>query len=128
MKKLSDENLAEAIKLRAIYDLNARRLGVTQESIAIALGASGNAAAAHYMGPRAKNPLNIDAAIVFAKLLECNVRDFSPRIADKIETILDFYLGSKHPALKAIVTLIDAMDESQRDHLLRVVETYRPAQ
>lgn len=82
-RALSEEALRECTALNAIYKAKKRELGVTQELIAIeGLKANSQSAASHYLTGR--NALNAEAAAVFAKYLQVQVQEFSPRLAKEI--------------------------------------------
>lgn len=82
-RTLTDEERRECDALNAIYKAKKKTLGVTQELIAIeGLKASSQSAASHYLTGR--NALNSEAAAVFAKFLQVDVQEFSPRLAKEI--------------------------------------------
>lgn len=76
---LTEEQLADAARLKAIYEAKKRDLGFTQESLAAQLGWNTQSAVSQYLNGRI--PLNTDAAVKFSKALHCVVSDFSPRLA-----------------------------------------------
>ncbi|HBP1962760.1 LexA family transcriptional regulator [Pseudomonas aeruginosa] len=83
-RPLTAEEKQECQALNAIYKAKKRELGITQEKIALeGLGATTQSAASHYL--TGKNALNAEAAAVFARYLDIQVRDFSPRLAEEIE-------------------------------------------
>lgn len=125
MSKLTQEQIDDAVRLKNIYLLKSRALQVTQEMIGAALGGKGQSAAANYMGPKAKNPLNIRAAITFAKMLECSVSDFSPSIAQQIDEVTRYHLGTKYPDFAALAQLVEMMNEDQRGQLMAIARTFR---
>ena len=85
-RQLTPEELQECSALNAIYKAKKKELGITQERIAIeGLKAGSQSAASHYLTGR--NALNVEAAAVFSKYLQCSVADFSPRLATEIATM-----------------------------------------
>lgn len=83
-RKLTETELAECHALRSLFRERKKPLGLTQESIGVAMGIS-QSAVGHYLHGR--NPLNIQAALTFARLLQVNVADFSPRLAKQAENL-----------------------------------------
>ena len=80
-KPLSDEQLKDALRLKAIYELKKNALGLSQEGIADTLGVSQSAVASLLNGVNALNPSNASA---LARVLKVNIEDFSPSIAADI--------------------------------------------
>lgn len=80
-KPLTDEQLADAERLKAIYSLKKKSLGVTQDDIAEALGVN-QSAVSHYLN--GVNPLNPKAIAVFSKMLQVNAAEISPSIAKEM--------------------------------------------
>lgn len=85
-KSLTPVQIAESITLKAIYMAKKEELELTQEKIAIELGGpeSGQSRAGNYLN--GITALNLKAALVFSRMLKAPVRDFSPRLADEIES------------------------------------------
>lgn len=83
MKKrnLTPEEQAECSRLKAIYSLKRRELGLTQESLAACLDMS-QAGLSMYLNGR--NAINLEFAFKIARLLNVAVSDFSPRIAAEL--------------------------------------------
>lgn len=81
----------EAAKLKQIYNFKKKDLGISQESLAYALGIS-QGAIAHYLNGR--NPLNPRIASEFSKILGVHVSEFSPRLANEISNQM-FAIGPK---------------------------------
>lgn len=79
-KSLSNEQLNDAQRLKAIYEAKKKELGISQQDIADTLGIS-QGAVGHYLNGR--NPLNMKIAAAFAKILGVNISDFSPTIAEQ---------------------------------------------
>lgn len=80
-KPLTKEQLEDAIRLKEIYERKKGELGISQESVADALGVGQSAIAALFNGVNALNPNNASA---LAKFLKVGVEDFSPSIAAEI--------------------------------------------
>lgn len=85
-RPLTDIERAEAAALKAIYTAKKESLKLTQQKIATELGddESGQSLASNYLNGFC--PLNLKAALVFSRMLKVPVRDFSPRLADEIES------------------------------------------
>lgn len=83
-KPLSHEHKVECDKLKKLFEENKKQLGISQKTLAIALGCN-QSSVSHYLN--GVNPLNANAAAIFAKELKITVNDFSPRLAKEITTI-----------------------------------------
>ena len=84
-KNLTTEQLADAARLKALYESKKKALGVTQYSIADELGIT-QGAVGHYLNGR--NALNLTVAAAFAKILQVSIADFSPSIDEEAQKIL----------------------------------------
>lgn len=80
-RKLTKEETTESQRLKALFEANKKRLKLSQQAVGDAMGIS-QAAVGHYLNGR--NPLNLSAAHHFSELLECNISDFSPRLAKEL--------------------------------------------
>lgn len=80
-KTITAENLAEARRLKALFQESSRRKGLTQAQMALELGIS-QGAVSHYLN--GKNALNLRAAVAFSRCIGCPVGDFSPRLAQEL--------------------------------------------
>lgn len=76
---LSPEQRADAARLKAIYMAKKRDLHMTQESLAAACGWESQGTVSQYLN--GKIPLNLDAALKFARHLRISVSDFSESLA-----------------------------------------------
>ncbi|PHM73664.1 LexA family protein [Xenorhabdus kozodoii] len=88
-KKLTTEQLAEAARLKEIFESKKDQLGITQETLAEEIGKT-QGAISHYLN--GKNPLNLEMAIFFAKKLKVKIADFSPSLdkqARELISVLD---------------------------------------
>ena len=80
---ITEEHRKEAVALKAIYKAKAKLLNLTQEKLGLSLGGSGQSTASNYLN--AVTALNLKSAWIFAKELDVNVSDFSPRLAQIID-------------------------------------------
>lgn len=80
-KPLTSEQVDDALRLKAIYESKKNELGLSQESVAAALGVSQSAINSIFNGVNALNPANASS---LAKILQVGVEDFSPSIALEI--------------------------------------------
>lgn len=80
-KPLSNEQLEDSKRLKAIYESKKVSLGISQEAVADAIGVGQSAVASLLNGVNALNPSN---AAALARVLKVNVEDFSPGIAAEI--------------------------------------------
>lgn len=77
-KKLSQEQIDDAKRLKSLYEAKKRELGVTQQMIADALDIT-QGAVGHYLNGR--NALNVAVASAFANALKASIAEFSPSLA-----------------------------------------------
>lgn len=109
-KTITPAQLADAQRLKAIYEAKKKELGVTQQSIADALNIS-QGAVGHYLNGR--NALNTSVAAVFAKLLGVSVSEFSQSLAKEISNmssvasenttyVSKYVSGSKYPVISKV--------------------------
>lgn len=85
-RELTPEEKAECAALKAIYVAKRAQLNLTQEEIANELGISQGAVSMYFSG---RNAINLEFALKIAKLLQCDVRDFSPRLASELNARVD---------------------------------------
>ena len=109
-KTLTPAQMADAERLKAIYEAKKKELGITQQSIADMLDIS-QGGVGHYLNGR--NALNAAAAAVFAKVLQVDVSAFSPSLAKEISAMSaassanakyvgHYSPGAKYPVLSKI--------------------------
>lgn len=82
LKILTPEQLADARRLKALYEAKKKSLGITQQDIADALEIT-QGAVGHYLNGR--NALNLSSALTFARILQVPVSDFSPSLANEVD-------------------------------------------
>ncbi|MND86146.1 putative HTH-type transcriptional regulator [compost metagenome] len=82
-KPLPQDRKEECQRLKAIFDGKKKELKLTQEKLAHLLGIN-QSSVSHYLN--GVNPLNASVAAAFAKILGVSVWDFSPRLAEVIES------------------------------------------
>lgn len=83
-QRLTDERVLENDALKEIFNAKKKALGLTQESLAEKMEMTQGAVGAYLRGI---NPLNAQAASLFAQFLEITVEDFSPRLAAEISNM-----------------------------------------
>lgn len=81
-KILTPEQLADACRLKALYEAKKKSLGITQQDIADALEIT-QGAVGHYLNGR--NALNLSSALTFARILQVPVSEFSPSLANEVD-------------------------------------------
>lgn len=91
-KKLSPEQLADAARLKALFNERKRELGITQESLALEFGYGAQSVVSQYLN--GVIPLNVDAAIQFAGRLGCAVGEFSISLQAKIDAVAAYRSGA----------------------------------
>ncbi|PHM37152.1 helix-turn-helix domain-containing protein [Xenorhabdus innexi] len=132
MKKipLSDEQISDAGRLKAIYEAKKKELGLSQEVLAEKLS-MGQSAVAQLLN--AKNAIGVLHAAKFAKILEITVDDFSPALAAEIKEMarytrtLDKSIESSNLSSsnkltkqqKEILNLFESLPSDEADGFLR---------
>ncbi|MBD2811888.1 helix-turn-helix domain-containing protein [Xenorhabdus sp. Vera] len=129
MKKipLSDEQISDASRLKALYEAKKKELGLSQEVLAERLG-MGQSAVAQLLN--AKNAINVSHAAKFAEILEIAVDDFSPILANEITELAkytrlvngDIESRNKKPLTKQqqnLLELFDSLPSEEADRFLR---------
>lgn len=85
---LTEEQLRESDRLKALFEGKKKELGLTQEKIAAELGDGvTQGAVSHFLNRR--TALNLEAAVVFARLLKVPVSEFSERLASDISRLCE---------------------------------------
>lgn len=85
-KPLTNEQLADAERLKAIFDVKKRDLGLSQETLAELMGMGQSGVAQLLNG---SNAINATHAAQFAKILGVKVDDFSPSLAADISAMYE---------------------------------------
>ncbi|WP_426576306.1 helix-turn-helix domain-containing protein [Xenorhabdus stockiae] len=133
MKKipLSDEQISDAGRLKAIYEAKKKELGLSQEVLAEKLS-MGQSAVAQLLN--AKNAIGVLHAARFAKILEITVDDFSPALAAEIAEMAKYTRASSKDVeslnlssngykltkkQKEILDLFDSLPSEEADRFLR---------
>ncbi|MCW1973490.1 UNVERIFIED_ORG: SOS-response transcriptional repressor LexA [Pantoea agglomerans] len=106
-KPLSPEQLEDASRLRRIYDMKKKELGLSQESLAEKLGVSQSAIAQILAG---RNALNLKRALEIATILGVEVKQFSPSLAKEVESLTyanakfagHYEPGRKYPVISSV--------------------------
>lgn len=109
-KSLTAEQLRDAQRLKALYESKKKELKITQYTIADALGIS-QGAVGHYMNGRIA--LNVPAVTDLARILQVNVSDISPTLANEVSrysSSMDsnvsnpttYTRGSRYPVLSKV--------------------------
>ncbi|MCX9065099.1 helix-turn-helix domain-containing protein [Citrobacter portucalensis] len=93
-KDISPAQAEDAKRLKAIYEAKKKALGVTQQSIADELDIT-QGAVGHYLNGR--NPLNLQVALVFSRILGVDVREFSPDLARDLNKMTVVRVTEPHP-------------------------------
>lgn len=100
-KPLNEHELKEAVHLKRLFASwqNKRKdqgLPSSQEEVAPLLG-FGQSALSQYMN--GKIPLNFEAAVSFARVMEVSIDDFSPTIASRIKGAISLVAGGESPSV-----------------------------
>lgn len=87
-KPLTPEQQDDAQRLMAIFEEHKTKHGLTQATLADDLGYSVQSSVSQYL--KGKIPLNMEAAVKFARRFGCRVSAFSPSIQREIDRISEF--------------------------------------
>lgn len=85
-KPLDEEQIADAKRLKALYNAKKKELGLSQAIVADHLGVVQSAVNSLLNGI---NALNVHNATNFARLLRVSVNDFSPSLAKEIASMYE---------------------------------------
>lgn len=95
-KPLTQEQLEDARRLKAIYEKKKNELGLSQESVADKMGMGQSGVGALFNGINALNAYN---AALLTKILKVSVEEFSPSIAREIYEMYEAV--SMQPSLRS---------------------------
>lgn len=127
-RKLSNEEIADVDRLRAIYDAKKLTTGMTQVQLAEACGWESQGTVAQYFSK--KMALNLDAAFRLSKALDVPLDAISPRLAARaVELFGATQAGHGHAQsfeqlLGSLHGEIERMDNDGRLAIARLVKTY----
>lgn len=113
---LTEEQLLESDRLKALFEGKKKELGLTQEKIAAELGDGvTQGAVSHFLNRR--TALNLEAAVVFARLLKVPVAAFSERLAADLDRLRDGTpgLSSSAPEAPAVKDEVASRDHQGVD-------------
>lgn len=113
-KTLSKELAAECAALKEIYKRKKAELGLTQEVVADALGGVSQTAVSYYLN--GTNPLNVKAAVVFSRLLEVPISEFSTRLHARAQLPEDM---QSNPLLLDLARATEGLNEQ---NILELIE------
>ncbi|MEY8710487.1 LexA family protein [Mangrovibacter phragmitis] len=91
-KPLTTEQLADASRLKAIFEAKKKTLGLSQETLAEQMGMGQSGVAQLLNGT---NAINATHAAQFAKILGVKVDDFSPSLASEISAMYEAIANGK---------------------------------
>lgn len=91
-KPLTAEQLADAKRLKAIFEAKKKLLGLSQETLAERMGMGQSGVAQLLNGT---NAINATHAAQFAKILDVKVDDFSPSLASEISIMYEAILNGR---------------------------------
>ncbi|RMX08519.1 S24 family peptidase [Corticibacter populi] len=84
-RKVTPETLEESAKLRTLWDQRKLKLGLKQDTFGETYKVGNQSAVGQFL--RGVTPISLKAAIGFAKGLQCEISDFSPRLAAQASEI-----------------------------------------
>ncbi|MDC9583169.1 S24 family peptidase [Xenorhabdus sp. PR6a] len=89
-KKLTAEQLADAARLKEIFESRKKQLGISQETLAEEIGKT-QSAISHYLN--GINALNLEMAAYFAQKLAVQIADFSPALDKQARKLVSVLYG-----------------------------------
>lgn len=99
--KLNNDQINDARRLKAIYEARkAEDKSLTQESLASECGWKTQSAVQQYLNGLV--PLNLSAAIKFARALRVSVKEISPQLAAEIESANVAPVAHQHLSQEAL--------------------------
>lgn len=129
-RKLTDEDLQAAQRLKSIWNIRGKALGLTQEKAADAMGFNTQGAVSHYLN--AHVPLNTDAVIKFASLLQVSPEEIRPDLAPLLNLVrkgpsptTEFTIDGRENLTaqqRELLSLFDKLPESEKVNLLGQLE------
>lgn len=129
-RKLTDEDLQAAQRLKSIWSVRGKALGLTQEKAADAMGFNTQGAVSHYIN--GQTPLNTDAVIKFASLLQVSPEDIRPELAPLLNLVrkgpspTTGFSNDDQERLTAqqreLLALFDKLPESEKVNLIGQLE------
>lgn len=119
-KSLSEEDVKAAIRLKEIWNTRKSELGLTQDRAAEILGFSTQGAVSHYLN--AQTPLNLEAVLKFASLLEVPPEHIRPDLAEMFKIVRELT-----PEKNDVKNQLSKNDDEQQDStsLTLSASTYR---
>lgn len=96
-KPLTDEQIADASRLKAIFDAKKKELGLSQESLGDVIGMGQSAVAQLLNGV---NALNTENAAKLAIALDVSVDDFSPSLSKEIRAMFNAVAPQKSASMR----------------------------
>lgn len=109
-KPLSEIDLQAAQRLKEIWTTKKTQLGLTQERAAEILGFSTQGAVSHYLN--GQTPLNLEAVIKFAGLLQVPPESIRPDMADLLRIVRMYPQELQHDN---VVALPAEMEQSENE-------------
>ncbi|SFU28342.1 LexA family protein [Xenorhabdus koppenhoeferi] len=108
-KKLTAEQLADATRLKELFESKKKQLSISQETLAEEIGKT-QSAISHYLN--GINALNLEMATYFAQKLGVQIADFSPSLEKQARNLVTVLYGnnvafSDHPQLQKQYPLLD---------------------
>ncbi|QCJ70895.1 LexA family protein [Providencia heimbachae] len=91
-KPISEEQKADAVRLKAIFEAKKKELGLSQESLGDCIGMGQSAVAQLLNGT---NAINVENAAKLAAALDVPVDDFSPSLAKEIRKMFNQVSSTK---------------------------------
>ncbi|MEQ1969436.1 XRE family transcriptional regulator [Xenorhabdus nematophila] len=108
-KKLTTEQIADAARLKELFESKKKQLGITQEALAEEIDKT-QSAISHYLN--GINALNLEMATYFAQKLGIRIADFSPSLDKQARKLARVLYGDKvsfvnHPQFQKQYPLLD---------------------
>ncbi|AWM80518.1 transcriptional regulator [Gammaproteobacteria bacterium ESL0073] len=112
-KQLTPELLEESKKLKSIFESKKKDLKISQGSIADFMGIN-QSSVSHYLN--GLNPLNANAAAKFAKILQVDINEFSPRLAKEVNNLVSITVNNQPNTIE--ISTYDENDPVENDEVV----------
>ncbi|MBG6243354.1 MAG: helix-turn-helix domain-containing protein [Candidatus Symbiopectobacterium sp. Dall1.0] len=126
-KPLNEEQIADAKRLKALYNAKKKELGISQAIVADHLGIVQSAVNSLLNGI---NALNVHNATSFARLLRVSVNDFSPSLAKEIASMYEAIepcpstsspLDVLSPEEKKLIEMFNDLPKKEQDKFVQEI-------
>lgn len=119
--KIEPVHVEEANRLRAIFSERVSKgpQKRSQQAFGSESGIGNQAMVSHYL--LARSPLNLKAALKFAKWIPCSIAEFSPRLAEELNEILELVAALPGAPSNGNVVLFPKQNDPRISEAIRIM-------